>query len=53
VQSFATFHASGIEEMRHTLGASLMLRLSALMAVACIAKALAPDGTAGTDDSIQ
>jgi len=51
VQSFATFHASGIEEMRHTMGASLMLRLSALMALVCIAKACFADSTVSVDET--
>ena len=51
VQSFATFHASGIEEMRHTMGASLMLRLSALMALVCIAKAFFADSTVSMDET--
>lgn len=42
VQCFATLHASGIEEMRHTLGASLMLRFSGIMAAVVLVRSYLP-----------
>jgi hypothetical protein len=46
VQCFVTFNASGIEELRHTLGASFMLRLSGLMAIVALARAMSARSTA-------